>query len=118
MTHSSTAAEAEEDTGGRKRSHCSQVQRRLTLLVLHGGIGSVGQQQGAQLGPPLLRRFMERRERPLISGVDARVVLDQQGGDVHVLVGTMEKKREFRKILKESLHELQKHGSEREHATF
>lgn len=81
-----------EETGGRKRSHCSQVQRRLALLVLHGGIGSVGQQQGAQLGPPLLRRLVERRERPLISGVDARVVLDQQGGDVHVLVGTKERK--------------------------
>lgn len=91
VTHGATA-EAQEDTGGGKRSHCSQVERRLTLLVLHGGVGSVGQQQGAQLGPPLLRRFVERRERPLIGGVDARVVLDQQGGDVHVLVRTKKKR--------------------------
>lgn len=79
---------------GRKRSHCGQVERRLTLLVLHGGICSVGQQQSAQLGPPLLRRLVERRERPLIGGVDARVVLDQQGGDVNVLNG--ERRREIR----------------------
>lgn len=68
-----------------RRSHRGQVERRLPLLVLHGGIGSVGQQQSAQLGPPLLRRLVERRERPLIGGVDARVVLDQQGSDVNVL---------------------------------
>lgn len=30
---------------------------------------------------------MQRREGPLVGGVDASVVLDQQGGDVHVLVG-------------------------------
>lgn len=45
----------------------------------------MSQQQRAQLGPPLLGRFVEGRERPLIRGVDARVVLDEQGGDVHVL---------------------------------
>lgn len=45
----------------------------------------MGQQQGAQLGPSLLGRLVERREGPLVCGVDARVVLDQQGGDVHVL---------------------------------
>lgn len=45
----------------------------------------MGQQQSAQLSPPLLGRFVEGRERPLVRGVDARVVLDQQGGDVHVL---------------------------------
>lgn len=70
--------------------HRGQVQGRLALLVLHGGIGSVGQQQRTQLGPPLLRRLVERRERPLIGGVHARVVLDQQGGDVHVLDGESE----------------------------
>lgn len=54
----------------------------------------MGQQQSAQLGPPLLRRLVERRERPLIGGVDARVVLDQQGGDVNVL--NEERQREIR----------------------
>lgn len=52
----------------------------------------MGQKQSAQLGPPLLRRLVERRERPLIGGVDAGVVLDQQGGDVNVL--ERERKRE------------------------
>lgn len=79
---------------GSKRSHGSQVERRLPLLVLHGGVCSVGQQQRAQLSPALLRRFVERRERPLIGGVDARVVLDQQGGDVDVLVMTEETEEE------------------------
>lgn len=45
----------------------------------------MGQQQGAQLGPPLLGRFVEGRERPFVCGIDAGVVLNQQGGDVHVL---------------------------------
>lgn len=45
----------------------------------------MGQQQGAQLGPPLLGRFVEGSERPFVRGIDACVVLNQQGGDVHVL---------------------------------
>lgn len=45
----------------------------------------MGQQQGAQLGPPLLGRFVEGGERPFVCGIDACVVLNQQGGDVHVL---------------------------------
>lgn len=45
----------------------------------------MGQQQGAQLGPPLLGRFVEGSERPFVCGIDACVVLNQQGGDVHVL---------------------------------
>lgn len=45
----------------------------------------MGQQQSAELSPPLLGRFVEGRKGPLVGGVDARVVLDQQGGDVHVL---------------------------------
>lgn len=47
----------------------------------------MGQQQSAQLSPPLLGRLVQGGERPLVRGVDARVVLDQQGGDVHVLDG-------------------------------
>lgn len=58
----------------------------------------MGQQQSAQLSPPLLGRFVEGRERPLVRGVDARVVLDQQGGDVHVLdAGEEEEEVEVRK---------------------
>lgn len=45
----------------------------------------MGQQQSTELSPPLLRRLMEGSERPLVGGIDARVVLDQQGGYVHVL---------------------------------
>lgn len=57
----------------------------------------MGQQQSAQLSPPLLGRFVEGRERPLVRGVDARVVLDQQGGDVHVLDAGEEEEAEVRK---------------------
>lgn len=63
-----------------------QVQRRLAFLILHGGVGAMGEQQGTQLGPTLLGRLVQRCEGPLVGGVDARVVLDQQGGDVHMLV--------------------------------
>lgn len=45
----------------------------------------MGQQQGTQLRATLLRRLVERRERPLVRGVDAGVVLDQESCDVHVL---------------------------------
>lgn len=47
----------------------------------------MSQQQGAELSPPLLRRLVEGGKRPLVCGVDARVVLDQQGGNIHVLDG-------------------------------
>lgn len=70
---------------GSPTSHRCQVEWRLSLLVLHGGISAMGQQQSAELGPPLLGRFVERCERPFICGIDAGVVLDQQGCDVHVL---------------------------------
>ena len=43
-----------------------QVEGCLTLLVLEGGVGSVGQQQGAQLGSTLLGRLVQRGETPLI----------------------------------------------------
>ena len=65
-----------------------EIERRLALLVLHGGVGAVGQQQSAQLGPSLLRRLVQRGEGPLVRGVHTRVVLDQQRRDVHVLQGT------------------------------
>ena len=51
------------------------------------------QQQGAQLGAPLLGRLVERREGPLVRSVHTRVVLDEQRRDVHVLP---EDKREVR----------------------
>lgn len=62
-----------------------QIQGRLSLLVLHGGISSMGQQQSAELSSSFLRRFVERSKSPLIRGIDTRVVLDQQGGYVHML---------------------------------
>lgn len=45
----------------------------------------MGQQQSTELSPPLLGRFVEGSKRPLVCGVDTCVVLDQQGGDVHML---------------------------------
>lgn len=61
----------------------------------------MGQQQSAELGPPLLGRLVEGRERPLVGGVDARVVLDQQGGDVHVL-NAGEGRKKSRRVRKQS----------------
>ncbi len=43
-----------------------EVEGRLTLLVVEGGVGAVGQQQRAQLGPPLLGRLVQRGEPPLV----------------------------------------------------
>lgn len=45
----------------------------------------MGQQQRAQLRATLLGGLVQRRERPLVGGVDAGVKLDEQGGDVNVL---------------------------------
>lgn len=45
----------------------------------------MGQEQSAELSPPLLGRFVQGCKCPLVCGIDARVVLDQQGGYVHVL---------------------------------
>lgn len=45
----------------------------------------MGQEQSTELSPSLLGRFVEGSKRPLVCGVDACVVLDQQGGYVHVL---------------------------------
>jgi hypothetical protein len=43
-----------------------EVQWRLTLLVVEGGVGPMGQQQRAQLGTPLLGRLVQRGEPPLV----------------------------------------------------
>lgn len=47
----------------------------------------MSQQQRAQLRATLLGGLVQRRERPLVGGVDASVELDEQGGDVDVLGG-------------------------------
>lgn len=54
-------------------------------MVLHGGVGAVSQQQSAELSATLLSGFMKGGERPLVRRVHTRVVLDQQGRNVHVL---------------------------------
>lgn len=66
-------------------SYRGQVQRRLPLLVLHSGIGSMGEQQRAELSPPFLGRFVQGSKCPLVGCIDTRVVLDQQSSYVHVL---------------------------------
>jgi hypothetical protein len=43
-----------------------EVQGRLTLLVVEGGVRPVGQEQRAQLGTPLLGRLVQRGEPPLV----------------------------------------------------
>ncbi len=67
-----------------------QVQRHLALLVLRGGVGSVGQEQSAELRAALLRSLVEGCEGPFISGIYTGVKLDQQGRDVHMLEGKTE----------------------------
>lgn len=56
---------------------------------------------------------MEGRKRPLVCGVDTRVVLDQEGGDVHVLDGgeEVEVKRRMEEAVKDT--ERSKGGDER-----
>ena len=62
-----------------------EIERRLALLVLHGGVGAVGQEQGTQLGAALLRRLVQRGEGPLVRGVHTGVELNEQGSNVHML---------------------------------
>lgn len=91
--------------------YCCQIQRRLSLLVLHSGISSVGQQESAQLSPPLLRRLMEGSKCPFVCGVDARVVLDEQGSYVHVLrMREEEAVMKKRRIMKEEKSQGDKRG--------
>lgn len=47
----------------------------------------MSQQQRAELCTTLLCRLVERRESPLVRRVHTCIVLDQQGGNVHVLRG-------------------------------
>lgn len=47
----------------------------------------MSQQQRTELRATLLGRLVEGREGPLIRSIHTRVVLDQKGGDVHVLRG-------------------------------
>lgn len=67
------------------RAYRGQIERGLSLLVLHGRVGAMSQKQGTQLCAALLCRLMQRGEGPLICGVHTGVVLDEQGSDVHVL---------------------------------
>jgi len=53
----------------------------------------MSQQQSAELSSPFLRRFVKGSKSPLVSGVHTSVVLDQQGGYVHVLNRGVEGKR-------------------------
>lgn len=53
----------------------------------------MSQQQRTELRAPLLGRLVEGREGPLVRGVHTRVVLYQEGGDVHVLQGGGENQR-------------------------
>lgn len=70
------------------RSHYrSQIQSSLPLLVLHGGVGSMSQQQRTELCATLLSCFMEGCERPFVCGIHTRVVFDQKGCNIHMLRG-------------------------------
>lgn len=64
-----------------------EVQSSLTLLILHGWVSTMGEQQGTELRPTLLGCLVERREGPLICCVHTCVVLDQQRRNVYMLQG-------------------------------
>ena len=64
-----------------------QLQRVLPLLVLQRRVRTVGEQQSAQLGPPLLRGLVQGGEAPLVRRVHHGAEPDEEGGDVQVAVG-------------------------------
>lgn len=59
----------------------------LALLILHVDIGTMQDEERAELSPSLLGCLVERSEVPAVSGIDWAVVLDQQGSHVHMLRG-------------------------------
>ena len=63
-----------------------QLQRVLPLLVLQRRVSPVGEQQSAQLGPPLLRGLVQGGEAPLVRRVNHGAEPDEKGGDVQVAV--------------------------------
>lgn len=64
-----------------------QVQSSLPLLVLHGGVSTVSQQQRAKLCTTLLGCLVEGGESPFVCSIHTRIVLDKQGCNIHMLWG-------------------------------
>ena len=64
-----------------------QLQRVLSLLILQRRVSPVGEQQSAQLGPPLLRGLVQGGEAPLVRRIHHGAEPDEEGGDVQVAVG-------------------------------
>lgn len=71
----------------RREVYGGEVQGGLALLVLHGWVGAMGEQQGTELRAALLGCLVERREGPLVCRIHTCVVLDEQRRNVHVLQG-------------------------------
>ena len=63
------------------------VRRRLPVLVPRVLRRTVGEQQSAQLGPPLLRGLVQGGEAPLVRRVHHGAEPDEEGSDVQVAVG-------------------------------
>ena len=70
--------------------HC-QVNRSVSLLVGHLNIGSVQDEQRAQLSAALLSCLVQRSEVPSVCGIHQAVVLDEHGCYVHMLGGERER---------------------------
>ncbi len=66
-------------------THSGEVIREFPLLVAHGDICTVQDQEGAELRAPLLSGFVKRREVPAVRGIHETVVLDQHGRNINVL---------------------------------
>jgi hypothetical protein len=59
----------------------------LAFLILHVDIGTMQDEKRAELGAPLLGSLVERSKVPAVGGIDWTVILDQQGGHIHMLGG-------------------------------
>ena len=73
--------------GGLPLTYSGEVIREFPLLVAHGDIGPMEDEEGAELCAALLSRLVERCKVPAIRGIHQAVVLDQHGRHIHMLKG-------------------------------
>lgn len=66
-------------------AHRGQVIRDFPLLVAHVDVRTVEDEEGAELGPPLLSSLVKWREVPAVGGIYKTVVLDQHGRNIYML---------------------------------
>ena len=67
------------------RAYRGEVIGEFPLLVPHVDVGTMKDQQGAELRAAFLGRLVQRCEVPAVRGIHKAVVLDQHGRHINML---------------------------------